>query len=158
MKLEEMNRNARKLYDEGFHCSQAVFITGCEKVGLQAPEVVAAMSPFGGGMGSTADVCGCLSGALAVLGLLMGKKEASEKDHRLMWKYAYKMVKQFEALTREYGGKKCSDIARIDWRDRQQVKIYYSNGPESRKKECLKVIGATAEALGTMLEDMSGKL
>ena len=157
MTPEEMNLKARKLYDDRFHCSQAVFAAGCEKIGRQAPDVVAAMSPFGGGMGSTGDVCGCLSGALAVLGLAMGKREPSEKDHKLMWKYAYKLVKQFEALTREYGGKRCRDIARIDWRDRHQVKTYYSDGPDSRRRECLKVIGATAEILGGILEEIAQK-
>jgi len=148
-----MSKEAQDLYDKGFHCSQAVFFTGCQKLGKEAPEVLAALSPFGGGLGSTGDVCGCLSGALAVLGLAMGKKKPSEKDHRLMWKYAFKLVKRFEALTREYGGKRCRDIARVDWKDRHQVKIYYSNGPDSRKKECLKVLGATAQALGEILEE-----
>lgn len=153
MKPEEMNKKAQQLYNEGFHCSQAVFFTGSEKIGRNSPEVIAAMSPFGGGMGSTGDVCGCLSVALAVLGLAMGKKKPSEKDHKLMWKYAYKLVKRFEAITRDYGGKRCSDIARIDWRDRKQVKAYYQNGADSRKGECLKVIGATAQALGEILEE-----
>ncbi len=155
MTPEEMNSRAQQLYEQGFHCSQAIFSTGCEKLGRNSHEVIAALAPFGGGMGSTGHVCGSLSGALAVLGLAMGKEKPSEKDHRLMWKYAYKLVKRFETITQGYGGIDCKDIARIDWRDRKQVKIYYSNGPDSRKKDCLKVIGATAQALGEILEEAS---
>ncbi len=156
MTLKEMNEKACMLYDNGFHCSQAVFSVGCERLGRQAPDVIAALSPFGGGMGSTGDVCGCLPGALAVLGLVMGKKEPADKDHRRMWKYAYRIVREFEELTGPYGGKRCVDIARINWKDRTQVKAYYSNGPDSRKAECLRVIGSTAQALGRILEELEG--
>ncbi len=155
MTPQEMNEKAQRLYNEGFHCSQAVFSTGCDKLGRQSSEVIAALSPFGGGLGSTGNVCGCLPGALAVLGLSMGKEQPSEKDHKLMWKYAYKLVKRFESLSAEYGGINCKDIARIDWKDRKQVMAYYKNGPDSRKKECLKIIGATAQALGEILEEIS---
>ena len=155
MTPEQMNKKARQLYDEGFHCSQAVFFAGCEKLGCHSPEVIAAISPFGGGMGSTGDVCGCLPGALAVLGLAMGKKKPSDKDHKLMWKYAYKLSKRFETLTEEYGGNRCSDIAKVNWRDIKQVKTHFSGGPESRKKECLKIMGATAQILGEILEEVS---
>ena len=158
MTLEEMDKNARQLYNDGFHCSQAVFYTGLEKLGMSSPEVLAALSPFGGGMGSTGSICGCLPGALAVLGLVMGKKRPSDRDHKLMWKYAYRLVRRFEELTRDYGGKECRDIARVNWKDRKQVKAYYRNGPESRKGECLKVMGATSRILGEILEEIAEPL
>jgi len=82
----------------------------------------------------------------------MGKRRPEDKDHKLMWKLSYKLVKGFEDITSEYGGKDCKDIARIDWKDVKQVKEFYK-GPNSRRKECLKVIGKTAELLGNLIEE-----
>ncbi len=121
-------------------------------LGLDSKEVIRALSPFGGGLGSTGQVCGALPGGLAVLGLLMGKDEPSKKDHKLMWKLSYKLVKGFDEITKKYGGNSCKDIARIDWKDIKAVKDYYKN-PESRRKECLYVIGETAKFLGELIEE-----
>ena len=119
---------------------------------MDAKDVVASLSPFGGGLGSSGGVCGALPGALAVIGLLMGKREPEGRDHKLMWRLAYKLVKGFEEITREYGGIECRDIARVDWKDPSQVKAYYK-GVKSRRMECMKVIGATADLLGRLLHE-----
>ncbi len=82
----------------------------------------------------------------------MGKRQPEDKDHKLMWKLSYKLVRGFEDITKEYGGKDCKDIARVDWKDIKQVKEYYK-APTSRRKECLKVIGETARLLGVLIEE-----
>ena len=112
--------------------------------------MVKALSPFGGGLGSSGATCGTLAGALAVLGILMGKKTPEERDHRLMWKLSNKMVKSFKKITKEYGGMNCSDIAQIDWSDRNQVKTFYKD-PSSRRNECFKVIEQTIQELEELL-------
>ncbi len=64
---------------------------------------------------------------------------------------SHKFIREFETLTREYGGTDCRDIARIDWRNREMVKGYYSN-PESRRKICMQLVGDVAFMLGKLLE------
>jgi C_GCAxxG_C_C family probable redox protein len=153
MTPEDMARRAEQLFLEGFHCSQAVFQAGAEMLEKQAPEVVAALAPFGGGMGSTGGVCGSLPVALASLGLTTGKTEPHGKDHRAMWRLSYRMVKSFEEITARYGGANCTDIARINWKDREQVKDYRTN-PDSSRKECVRVVGETARKLGELLQEL----
>jgi len=114
--------------------------------------VVKALSPFGGGLGSSGRTCGTLAGALAVLGTLMGKASAKERDDRLMWKLAHRLVKEFEGVTKEYGGIECRDIARIDWKDIKQVRAFYKE-PDSRRKECFKVIERTVEILDELINE-----
>ena len=149
MTSEEMAEEARRLFDLGFHCSQAVFSVGMKRLGWESPDVVAALSPLGGGLGCTGDVCGSLPGALAVLGLVMGKRNPEEKDHRLMWKLAHRMATSFDEITEQYGGRKCYNIVGIDWKDRKQAR---SQGPGRRRQECLEVVGETARALGRLLD------
>ena len=113
-------------------------------------ELMAAMAPFGGGMGSTGQICGTLSGALAVIGFTLGKTGPKGRDHKLMWKLSYKMVKKFEEITQPFGGSNCSDIARIDWQDHTAVKNFYKN-PENGRKNCVQVIRETSNYLHTLL-------
>ncbi len=113
---------------------------------------MAAMAPFGGGMGSSGQVCGCLSGALAVIGFTLGKTKAKEHDHKMMWKGSHQTVIRFAEITQEYGGTHCSDIAKVDWRDRQSVKKFYKD-PEGCRKNCFHVIRETSYFLCTLVEE-----
>lgn len=153
MTPEEMSEKAQKLFIDGFHCSQAIFAVGAEMLEVEAPQVIAAMAPFGGGIASTGNVCGTLSGAIAAIGLLMGRTKPRARDHKAMWRMSYRMVKEFEAVTSCYGGIKCIDIARIDWKDRNQVKAFYKDPDSRRQKDCVRVIGETSLALGRLLEN-----
>jgi len=113
---------------------------------------MAAMSPFGGGMGTSGQICGTLSGALAVLGFTLGKTSSKERDHKLMWKLSHKMVEQFSAICSPYGGTNCRDIARINWKDHQAVKEFYKN-PDSTRKHCVHVIRETSAALHDLVHE-----
>jgi len=153
MTPEQMSEKASRLFLDGFHCSQALFAVGAEMLEVEAPDVIAAMAPFGGGIASTGNVCGTLSGAIAALGLPMGKKEPAARDHKAMWRLSHKMVKKFEAITSRYGGMNCRDIARVDWKDRDQVKAFYKAPDSRRRTECARIIGETALELGKLLEE-----
>ncbi len=140
------------LFLKGFHCSQAILQACSPMLEGKAPseELIAAMAPFGGGMGSSGKVCGTLSGALALIGYTMGKTRPQDRDHKDMWRLSFKLVKGFEKLTQEYGGVNCSNIARVDWKDRNSVKSFYKD-PNSRRRECVKVIRGTCAILQDIL-------
>ena len=108
------------------------------------------MAPFGGGMGSSGQVCGTLSGALAVIGYTLGKTEPKGKDHKLMWKISHQMVKQFEEICKPYGGTDCADIACVNWQNHAAVLNFYKN-PKSTRQNCVKVIKETSEFLHELI-------
>jgi C_GCAxxG_C_C family probable redox protein len=124
---------------------------GQEQVNRQDENLIRAVGAFGGGVASSGRVCGCLTGGIALLSSLYGKDRPEGKDHPRMWRLSYKLTKRFEDLTREYGGVDCRDIARVDWKDREAVKVFYS-GPDGRRRLCQKLVGETACALGEILE------
>jgi len=68
-----------------------------------------------------------------------------------MWAVSRKFIRKFEKLAEPYGGINCSDIAGIDWQNREAVKSYYS-GPQSSRQICIKLVGEAAYALGELLE------
>ena len=116
-------------------------------------ELIAAIAPFGGGMGSSGQICGTLSGALAVIGYTLGKTEPQARDHKLMWKISYKMVKEFSKITKQYGGSNCSDIARLNWTDHASVKQFYTDPDSTRHTNCVKVIRETSNYLYTLIKE-----
>ncbi|MGC9022108.1 MAG: C-GCAxxG-C-C family (seleno)protein [Dissulfurimicrobium sp.] len=149
---EDTAERARELFNSGFHCSQAVFAAVAEALGITPPkEVIAALSPFGGGIGCSGGLCGALPGAMAVIGLVMGKTVPGHKDHKDMWRLGHKMAEEFKELTAAYGGQDCCNIARVDWKEREQVKSFKKD-PDGRRKECVWVIGETARRLQIALE------
>jgi C_GCAxxG_C_C family probable redox protein len=148
-----MALKAQRLFLEGFHCSQAVFAAGAEKLNKEAKDVIAALAPFGGGLGGTGAVCCSLPGALAALGLTMGRTEPGSRDRKTMWSYSQRMVRLFNDITLPYGGPNCHDIAMVNWNDRRQVTAFRKD-PNSRRMNCLRVIGETARILGELLDQI----
>jgi C_GCAxxG_C_C family probable redox protein len=153
MTSEDTAKKAQDLFNSGFHCSQAVFAAVMEglEIGL-SKEIIAALSPFGGGIGCSGGVCGALPGAVAAIGFIMGKGEPEQKDHKDMWRLSSKMARKFKELTAGYGGQDCRNIARVNWGDRGQVKAFRLD-PDSRRKECARVIGETAGFLQKLLQE-----
>ncbi len=151
MTPDEMSQKAMDLFMQRMHCSQAVAAAGLESLGLERPEVIKSLGAFGGGVASSGRVCGCLTGAVAMLSGLFSRADPSGKESPLMWKLSSRMVRRFEELTAEFGSVDCRDIARCDWRDREAVKEFYGQ-PDSRRVICRQLVGDTAQALGEILE------
>jgi C_GCAxxG_C_C family probable redox protein len=128
-----------------------VLAVGQEKMNLVDEEVIKAMGAFGGGIASTGKVCGALLGGVAFISSLYSRGNLEEKEDPNMWRLSHKLAKKFEELTREFGSSNCSDIARVNWSDREQVKEFY-NQPDSRHQYCIKVVEDTAFVLGELLD------
>lgn len=150
----EMADKAVQLFAEGFHCSQAVLCACGELFRSEPPatEVVAAMAPFAGGMGSTGKVCGALSGALATIGFTLGKTTPQQDNHQQMCSLSYAMMQKFTEITEPHGSIQCSDIAQIDWKDKEAVQNFRTN-PDSTRKNCVRVVQETSNALYDLITE-----
>lgn len=76
-------------FEKGFVCSQAVFATYAESLGLKPEIALPIAEAFGVGMGGMAETCGAVTGAFMVIGLKYGRvhaedSEAKEKTRRLI--------------------------------------------------------------------------
>jgi len=151
---EKMSKQAVALFSNGLHWSQAILGACAELLRKEPPseELMAAMSPFGGGMGTSGQICGTLSGALAVIGFTLGKSKSQDRDHKLMWKLSHAMVIKFAQICTPYGGTNCTDIAKVNWRNPQEVKQFYKD-PDSNRKNCVQVIKETSEALYELVKE-----
>jgi C_GCAxxG_C_C family probable redox protein len=106
---------------------------------------------FGGGVASSGNVCGILTGGVALISSLYSRGNLEEKDDPRMWRLSYKLFKHFENLTESFGGINCRDIARLKWSDREATRDFYQN-PESRRKLCTQLVGDFSFKLGEILD------
>jgi len=105
--LEELLQYGR----QGYNCGQIMMIRALEMQGKENPDVVRAMTGFAGGIGWSGDLCGVLTGAVAVLGLYAGKGSLQDQDDVRLMFMIEDLIKWFkERYGETYGGIHCNEI------------------------------------------------
>lgn len=82
--MTEHAKKAGELFHDGHNCAQAVFAAFTDVTGIDEKTSLMLSSSFGGGMGRMREVCGAVSGAFMVLGVLYGNCEINDdkkKEH-----------------------------------------------------------------------------
>ena len=133
---QEILDYARKVYNRGHHCSEAVAITIGDYYMAKTPEIIVRAScPFGGGVGGCRqELCGVVGGGTLILGALMGRLSPDEDDDDL-----YEMVCRFrDGFIEAYGTTQCEPV-----RDSM---------PEMDKR-CLPVVVKGVEILLDLLDE-----
>ena len=109
--LSQRIEAAEMLHQKGFNCSQAVFATLAESMGMDRTLALKIASPFGGGIGHTGETCGAVTGALMALGLAEG---ISEPDRQAK-EQVYARTREFLDRFRErYGAVACRVLIGVD--------------------------------------------
>ena len=81
-KKMEHKQKALDYFSQKLHCSQSVLAAFAQECGITEEQALKLGSCFGGGM-RKGEVCGAVTGALMVLGLLYGQKAAGDTEGRL---------------------------------------------------------------------------
>lgn len=118
--------NAVQCFSNGFNCSQAVFSTYCDQLGLDRETALKIACPFGAGMGRMAETCGAVTGAYMLIGLQQGKyrsddNAAKEKSYDLVTEFSEK----FKAI---HGSICCKDLLNSDLSTPEGLKYIKDNG------------------------------
>ena len=72
--------NPVELFKEGLNCAQSVFVPVAVDMNIDKQTALKIMSPFGGGVAKTDNICGAVTGAIAAIGLHYGHTEANDAD------------------------------------------------------------------------------
>ncbi len=96
-------QEARKLFLEGYNCSQAVIAAFSDVTGMDKKEALMLSSSFGGGMGQLGEVCGAVTGMFMAAGLLYGyhnpnNPELKQNQYALIRKMAEKFKEKYPSL------------------------------------------------------------
>ncbi len=140
---------AKRLFLEGYNCSQAVFCAFCDVTGLEMGAAARMASSFGGGLGRLREVCGTVSGAALVLGMVRGYSDPKDYPAK---KAHYALVQEFARRFREANGSiVCRELLRgtgatAGGAPEARTAEYYS------KRPCPNLAYSAAEILDEMLE------
>jgi len=97
-------------FKEGALCSQSVFTSFSEELGLDRETASKIATPFGGGMSRMGETCGAVTGAFMAIGLKHGnmsnwKEDDPQKDK--VYDLTTRFVHEFTGI---HGSIKCSDL------------------------------------------------
>ena len=117
---------ARELFMQGYNCAQSVACAFCDLTGLSVDESARMASSFGAGFGRLREVCGTVSGASLVLGILEGYADPGDYQAK---KLHYARVQAFARRFREENGSIiCRELLK-------GVDIVPGDAPEERTAE-----------------------
>lgn len=99
--MTKHGEKAKDLFLSGYNCAQAVLCAFEDLTGLERDTALRLSSSFGGGLGRMREVCGAVSGAAMVLGLLKGPSDPA--DHAAKTAH-YHLIQEFARRFREQNG------------------------------------------------------
>ena len=70
---------AKELFEQGYNCSQAVFLAFEDVTGIDRETAAKLSAGFGGGIGRLREVCGAVTGMTAVISYLTASTDPNDK-------------------------------------------------------------------------------
>ena len=141
---------AKELFLRGYSCSQATLIAFGDLTGLTEGQAAKFSSSFGGGMGRMREVCGAVSGALMVLGLVCGYGDPADAEGK---KAHYALVQEFARRFKEENGSIiCRELL-------AGVPVTKGVAPEERtetyykKRPCAELVYVAAQITDELLQE-----
>lgn len=144
---------AKKLFLEGYNCSQAVFCTFCKELNFP-PETAKTLSAcFGGGLGGQREVCGAVSAMCMALSLKYAPQ--NPQDHAAKTAFYARIQEVCNRFKQENGSIICRELLGL-------APTAPSALPEPRTKEyyqrrpCPDKVKSAADILEQYLKEQNG--
>lgn len=143
-------KKAMALFEQGYNCSQAVFLAFKDKYDIDESTALKLSSSFGGGMGRLREVCGAVSGMFMVAGVLYGYDKAKDVENKSKhYARIQELAGEFEEINssiicRELLGLNVKKEAPIP---EERTKEYY------RKRPCVQLVGIAAALMEKYIEE-----
>lgn len=148
MKETELNQRISKaiaFFEEGYNCSQAVFMAYSELYDIDTLTAAKLATSFGGGMGRMREVCGAVSGMFMVLGLLYPFTDTTDKATKnTNYKAVQRTAGEFKAVMGSYI---CADLLNIK-HEPQSPESSERNGAYYQLRPCARCVAKAAEIVG----------
>lgn len=139
---------ARDLFLQGYNCAQAVVCAFGDVTGLDIDVAARIASSFGGGLARMREVCGTVSGAALVLGLVRGYSDPKDFEAK---KAHYRLVQEFaRRFSQQSGSIVCRELL-------SGISVAPGDDPEARtpeyykKRPCPQLALQAAKILDEML-------
>lgn len=144
-------QQARELFQNGYNCAQAVLLAFTDVTGLDYNAATMLSASFGGGMGRLREVCGAVSGAFMVAGLLYGPTDPT--DHEAKMNH-YALIQKIAARFKEINGSYiCRELLELpagpsDPEPEKRTEAYY------HRRSCGDYVGIAARIMDEIIAEM----
>lgn len=133
---------AIEYFGSGCNCSQAVIMPYAKELNVEKDLIERMAVAFGGGMSKSGKTCGCLCGALIVIGLKYGENSAKIVASRIKsYNEGQKFMNQFFET---FGATECRELIKLDLNKKEDME-------QAQKKvfgtKCRNMVGETVELL-----------
>lgn len=142
--------NAYNLFMEGYTCSQSLFASFADIFGIEKETALKTAAGLGGGVGRMREVCGVVTSASLIIGLMYGATEGSDKESKAL---TYEKVREFADKFKEKENTIiCRELLGLDKAEEsyipeERTKEYYDNRP------CPRLTKEAALILEEMIEN-----
>lgn len=138
---------AKKYFLEGANCAQAVVLAFKDKLKLDEGTLTALSLPFGGGLGRMREVCGAVSGASIVLGILEGSEDFQNNFNK---KEIYAKVQAFSNEFIKYNNSiVCKELLGLSKASNPNPSE--RNDEFYKKRPCVELVGMAVEIMEKIL-------
>ena len=146
--MNSMESPAVNTYKQGFNCAQAIVSAFGPQLGLPLEIALKLPLAFGGGMASTGETCGAVTGALMVIGLKYGSMDPKNKGaKKRVYKLSKSFMKQFKSIN---GSVECRELLNLNVGSIAGIIKAKKNG--SFKKACPKFVGDASDIVEQILK------
>ncbi len=148
IELDQYISRAIAYFEEGYNCSQAVFMAYSKLYGIDSITAAKLATSFGGGMGRLREVCGAVSGMFMILGLHYPFTDTTDKAAKNV---NYKAVQRTAgAFKADMGSYICADLLNIK-HEPQSPKSSERNEAYYKSRPCTRCVAKAAEIVGKEL-------
>lgn len=146
--MSKYSERAVELFRSGFNCSQSVFAAFCDKIGMDEQTALRVSAGLGGGVGRMREVCGAVTGAAMLAGMVYGATEGADRAAKAK---TYAAVQQIAAeFKRESPSIVCRELlglpkAEGDPTPAARTDAYY------KKRPCVRLVEDAALAAEKIL-------
>lgn len=142
---------AKANFLKGYACAQAVLLAFSDVTGLDEGTAMKISLPFGGGMGRLRLTCGTVSGAVAVLGMVLAGPGVDPANKRLVYGAVQEFSRRFTA---ENGSVICGELLKAAGLATDTNAVPEARSAEYYKKRpCPDLVYSAADILEKMLGD-----
>ena len=134
-------------FKQGYNCAQSVVLAFKDLIGISEEVAVKLISGFGGGFGRMREVCGAVSGMVAVISTIEGYSNPTANQEKMdLYKTVQSLMNEFKAQNGTYICAELLDGVKQDSPiPEKRTKEYYE------KRPCALLVGDACEILENYL-------
>lgn len=148
----DRGQTAKKNFENGYNCAQAVLMAFSDVTGLDSKTSAMVAQSFGAGMGRLREVCGTFSGIIMVLGMVCGSDNPKDfNGKKELYEKVQHLAKEFE---KDNGSIVCRELLGLEQKHSSPV-------PEKRtseyykKRPCPELVCYAANLLDNYLKELN---